>query len=324
MKMDQTIPPEISMILIPIIFTLIFGAYVFLFKLKVGDASFNIAVLLMFSLALVLELSSLNLAIFLNHPVSLMMSYIIGLPAILITTYYTIKQVKHKETIVMQQIDASEVVIKQKIGQLQKQSEALESILMASSQASINVSSMATELAASIEEVNASTEEISSTTQQVATSSQSQSYSLTDINSMAQSIKNVTQLITNLSDQTNLLALNASIEAGRAGEHGRGFSVVADEVRKLAEESKGAVGRTFEIVETLTTKIETVSNVSKEISSAMEGISASNEEQSASMEEISATSGKLSELADSLRGKLSEYENLKNLGTKKKQRDLVR
>ena len=321
--MDTTIPPELSMILIPIIFILIFGAYVFLFKLKVGDASFNIAVLLMFSLALVLELSSMNLAIFLNHPISLMLSYIIGLPAILITSYYTLKQVKNKEAIISQQIEASEVVVKQKVGQLQKQSEALENIVIASTQASINVSNMATELAASIEEVNASTEEISSTTQEIATNSQNQSFSLNDINDMAQTIKNVTQLITNLSDQTNLLALNASIEAGRAGEHGRGFAVVADEVRKLAEESKGAVEKTFDIVETITRKIETVSNVSREISSAMEGISSSNEEQTASMEEISATSGKLSELADSLRSKLSEYENIKNIGVRKP-RDMIK
>jgi len=321
--MDTTIPPEISMILIPIIFTLMFGGYVFLFKLKIGDASFNVAVLLMFSLGLVLELSSMNLAIFLNHPVSLIASYLIGLPAILITTYYTIRQVKNKETIVAQQIQASEVVVKQKVGQLEKQSKALENIIIASSQASINVSNMATELAASIEEVNASLEEISSTTQEVATNSQKQSFSLNEINSMAQSIKSVTQLITNLSDQTNLLALNASIEAGRAGEHGRGFAVVAEEVRKLAEESKDAVGKTFEIVETITRKIQSVSNVSQVISSAMEGISASNEEQTASMEEISATSGKLSELADSLRNKLSEYEE-KNLGIIKRKRDRIK
>jgi len=322
--MDTTIPPELSMILMPIVLPSLLIVYIFVFKLKREDASFKVATLITVMAIVLLELSSINLAIFYNHPVSIIASYLIGLPFVVITTVYTTKQVKNKETIVTQQIEASEIVIKQKVGQLQKQSEALESILIASSQASINVSNMATELAASIEEVNASSEEISATTQEVATNSQKQSYSLNDINNMAQTIKNVTQLITNLSDQTNLLALNASIEAGRAGEHGRGFAVVAEEVRKLAEESKGAVEKTFDIVETITNKIEMVSNVSREISSAMEGISSSNEEQAASMEEISATSGKLSELAESLTNRLSEYENLKNSGTFKKERDAVR
>lgn len=208
----------------------------------------------------------------------------------------------------------------------------MERVLDAGSEASVNVSNIATELAASASEVNAASEEIASTTQEISQNTQSQVGSLVEINKMAneistlshdmmssaENINKIMDIITNISNQTNLLALNASIEAGRAGEHGRGFAVVADEVRKLAEESKNAVSdtgdkieditnrirTTVELIASITQDIEGATSAGEENSRAMEGISASSEEQTASMEEITATANKLGTLAEELKEQL--------------------
>lgn len=62
----------------------------------------------------------------------------------------------------------------------------------------------------------------------------------TSLKTHSHSIGSFTKSITAIAKQTELLALNASIEANRAGEHGRGFKVVAEEVKKLAAQSSSS------------------------------------------------------------------------------------
>jgi methyl-accepting chemotaxis protein len=195
---------------------------------------------------------------------------------------------------------------------IEESKSTLEKVINASSETSVNVANIATELAASSNEVNATSEQVSSTTLTIAQRSQSQAQYLSDINQMADNIKSITKTITNISEQTNLLALNASIEAGRVGEHGLGFAVVASKIQQLAEESKNSVEKTTEIVNSIRSYIQNAASESKEISDAMEEISSAMEEQTASTEEITATTSRLSSLAEDLKEVLSRHTNTKS------------
>ncbi len=69
-------------------------------------------------------------------------------------------------------------------------------------------------------------------------------------------IGSITGSVTDLATQTNMLALNASVEAVRAGEHGKGFGVVANEIRRLADQSK----KSAEKINTIITDIQNAIN----------------------------------------------------------------
>jgi methyl-accepting chemotaxis protein len=70
------------------------------------------------------------------------------------------------------------------------------------------------------------------------------SEALEAINKSSSYISNVIKIIEDIAFQTNILALNASVEAARAGVHGKGFQVVAEEVKNLAGKSAAAAKET--------------------------------------------------------------------------------
>lgn len=73
----------------------------------------------------------------------------------------------------------------------------------------------------------------------------------TKLESKFDDISRILDLIIHISRQTDILAMNATIEASKAGEHGKGFAMVAEEVRHLADSTGTSVEDVSEIVKTL-------------------------------------------------------------------------
>lgn len=80
--------------------------------------------------------------------------------------------------------------------------------------------------------------EINELKENVMTNSSIMSDKIDELVDLANKMTVIVDGVGDIAEQTNLLALNASIEAARAGVHGKGFSVVASEIRKLAENTK--------------------------------------------------------------------------------------
>ena len=80
----------------------------------------------------------------------------------------------------------------------------------------------------------------------------------------SQKISQAVSFIQEIALRTNVLAINASVEAGRAGEYGEGFTIVAEQVGALSEQSAAATKEIAEIVAAIQAETQAVSQALEE------------------------------------------------------------
>jgi len=94
--------------------------------------------------------------------------------------------------------------------------------------------------------------------------------SISNVNTAIEKYNKMATEIDAIAMHINIISLNASIEAARAGQHGKTFAVVAEEIRKLAHSSKNTVSETEQITEQATGSITGINVMVDHISTEVE------------------------------------------------------
>ena len=122
-------------------------------------------------------------------------------------------------------------------------------------------------------------------------------------------IADVIKTIKDIAFQTNLLALNASVEATRAGEHGKGFTVVAEEVRSLAENSRKSSEETETQIDKSIKQVKQGSMIAEETADLLKIIVKNAEEIFETLESITNASNEQAKAAKKASVGLKEISN---------------
>ena len=121
--------------------------------------------------------------------------------------------------------------------------EKLGLIVREVSEQTLNIASSSEQVASSAQSGQKLTHDVANEINQIYFSTKEMGNVIQELDEATKLIAGIASEIREITDETSLLSLNASIEASRAGEHGKGFSVVAKAVGRLAERSREAAQR---------------------------------------------------------------------------------
>jgi PAS domain S-box-containing protein len=78
--------------------------------------------------------------------------------------------------------------------------------------------------------------------------------SISDLYLLIEKTDQILRFIKEISDKTKILGFNASIEASRAGEHGRGFRIITNEIVDISEKTLYSIKQINEILDNIREK----------------------------------------------------------------------
>ncbi len=136
--------------------------------------------------------------------------------------------------------------------------------------------------------------------------------SMDSINASSREISNIIKVVEDIAFQTKLLSLNASVEAARAGVHGRGFAIVAEEVGVLANKSEEAVKTTSDLIMNSNKKIEEGSSIAHQTEQALKEMSQKVDEMANFMSEINSSSLEQKEIVSVVNELIVDISNVVN------------